>query len=130
MKNCKCGVSLKDSRSKECIPCYRKNRVIKTLTLKEKYESKVIRSEGCWSWTASIDSKGYGKISHEGRFMIASRVSWILHRGDIPKGFGVLHRCDNPPCTNPDHLFLGTQKENMQDAITKGRFYFASNGGK
>ena len=77
---------------------------------------------GCWGWDGYTDGFGYGRIQHGGKVQQAHRVAWTLFNGAIPDGLCVLHRCDNPPCTNPDHLFLGTKKDNMADAMTKGRF--------
>lgn len=73
---------------------------------------------GCWLWTGPTDPGGYGQIGHAGR---AHRRSWITSNGDIPRGLHVLHRCDVPGCVNPDHLFLGTPKDNAQDREAKGR---------
>ena len=75
----------------------------------------------CWGWVGSTTVFGYGQIHHEGRLQQAHRVAWTLANGPIPDGMWVLHRCDNPPCTNPDHLFLGSRKDNMMDAARKGR---------
>lgn len=75
----------------------------------------------CWNWKASLNSNGYGQIGDKGRNRIASQVAWELANGPIPKGLSVLHKCDNPKCCNPSHLFLGTQRDNMLDAIAKGR---------
>ncbi len=78
---------------------------------------------GCWLWTASWDTLGYGSIveSVTNHIQRAHRVSWELHRGPIPTGLCVLHKCDTPACVNPDHLFLGTHQENMTDRNKKGR---------
>jgi hypothetical protein len=74
----------------------------------------------CWNWLGGL-TFGYGNFCAlgEGR---AHRVSYIIHNGKIPKGLFVLHKCDNPSCVNPKHLFLGTQKDNVADCVTKGRF--------
>ena len=77
---------------------------------------------GCWDWQGGAHSKGYGKISAEGRSLRASRVSWELHYPDKPIGeLCVCHTCDRPICVNPEHLFLGTHKDNAHDAFQKGR---------
>jgi hypothetical protein len=76
---------------------------------------------GCWIWLGAIKSYGYGSIKYRNKDMRANRVSWLAFKGEIPKGLCVLHHCDNPACVNPDHLFLGTLKDNMQDCIKKGR---------
>lgn len=79
---------------------------------------------GCWLWTGAVTPSGYGKLKiggRKGKFWVASRVAWSLHFGPIPSGLFVCHRCDNPPCCNPDHLFLGSHKENMQDCSKKRR---------
>jgi hypothetical protein len=76
---------------------------------------------GCWGWIGATDPFGYGQVWSEGRVQAAHRVAWRLVKGPIPSGSLVLHHCDNPPCSNPDHLFLGTQKDNMMDAASKGR---------
>jgi len=71
----------------------------------------------CWEWLASTHKDGYGRF----RNGLAHRVSWKLSKGEIPQGMYVCHRCDNPLCCNPSHLFLGTQADNMSDMVNKGR---------
>lgn len=90
----------------------------------ERFWSKVDRTKDCWNWTAALDGRGYGKFYLDGFYMIASRVSWELANGLIPKGANVCHKCDNPRCVNPEHLFIGSNKDNMQDMKTKGRHKF------
>lgn len=76
---------------------------------------------GCWLWGGALGPKGYGSFASGGRKWIVHRFSWFLHRGEDPGTMCVLHRCDNPPCVNPDHLFLGTKGENNRDRDAKGR---------
>lgn len=89
----------------------------------ERFWAKVkkLSDMDCWEWTACKNKKGYGALVRDGKGRIASRESWMLANGPIPKGLCVLHRCDNPPCVNPSHLFLGTAKDNALDALQKGR---------
>lgn len=75
---------------------------------------------GCWMWTGTV-SNGYGAIKDRGKTLKASRVSWELHRGPIPNGLFVCHACDVPLCVNPNHLFLGTCQDNIDDRTRKGR---------
>jgi hypothetical protein len=90
----------------------------------ERFWKKVRKTEGCWEWIAAKQRFGYGVIRADDArhtLMPAHRFSWQLHRGPIPKGQFVLHRCDNPACVRPDHLFLGTQFDNMTDMTAKGK---------
>lgn len=102
----------------------------KTATYEEKlervkfyYEKNVIKKEGCWDWKGPIDHYGYGKTTTKTGigFNTAHKTSWILHKGKIPEGKIVCHSCDNRLCSNPDHLWLGTHKQNTHDMIKKGR---------
>lgn len=77
--------------------------------------------DGCWVWNRARNAGGYGSKGHDGKTWLAHRLSWLIHKGEIPEGFNVCHHCDNPPCVNPDHLFLGKQKQNMEDCAKKGR---------
>src|SRR5882672_10518509 len=75
---------------------------------------------GCWIWTGALNSRGYGRFRNEGRMVLAHRESFKAFKGST-RGLHVLHRCDVPSCVNPDHLWLGTQSENMLDAYKKDR---------
>lgn len=75
----------------------------------------------CWPWTAYTDRDGYGWVAFEGRRVGAHRVAYILTYGHPMSGLDVCHRCDNPSCVNPAHLFLATRKGNLQDMVRKGR---------
>lgn len=89
---------------------------------KEEFHNKYkIMPSGCWHWIGSIDVNGYGRIGSNHKTIKAHRLSYEVNIGKIPNGLLVCHRCDNPPCVNPNHLFLGTIKDNNDDKISKGR---------
>jgi hypothetical protein len=92
----------------------------------ERFEAKVERIPlaGCWLWTGAASKLGYGTVSVDGRKYNAHRFAWEAYRGAIPPGQCVLHRCDVPSCVNPDHLFLGSMKDNTRDMMKKGRDRF------
>jgi hypothetical protein len=91
-------------------------------SLAERFERSVEKTLDCWLWLGTRDARGYGIISVRCRYRRATHVSYELHVGAVPAdGLFVLHRCDNPPCVRPDHLFLGTALDNMRDCIAKGR---------
>jgi hypothetical protein len=79
------------------------------------------RDGDCIVWTRGVTDCGYGRVEHEGRSFIVSRLIYELLHGPVPAILHVCHRCDNPPCFNPDHLFVGTALDNIQDSIRKGR---------
>lgn len=91
--------------------------------LSERFWSKVDKKHisGCWLWMANKNTQGYGSFDIDGKGKRAHRVAYELHYGSIPKGKLVCHHCDNPSCVRPDHLFLGTQQDNVNDMVRKGR---------
>lgn len=97
-------------------------------TLRERFYRRISkRPNGCWLWTGALMSRkvarmNYGIIRNEiSKNEGAHRVSWRLHKGEIGPGLCVLHKCDNPQCVNPDHLFLGSHQDNARDRSQKGR---------
>lgn len=95
----------------------------------QRFWRKIQKTDGCWLWIGSRGPSGYGLFgvaTDSGRWATnrAHRFSWEIHNGPIPPGMCVCHHCDNPPCVRPDHLFLGTHKDNSDDMIRKGRGAF------
>lgn len=93
------------------------------LTVEERFWTKVQRGDGCWEWTGKERVKGYGRFrpgSTQPK-VLAHRFAYELLCGPIPDGLQVLHRCDNPLCVRPDHLFPGTNADNVADKVSKGR---------
>jgi hypothetical protein len=94
----------------------------RSVPLEVRFWSRVNKTATCWLWTGSIRNQfGYGRIRANNVTWPTHRLSWVLANGPIPDGLWVLHRCDNPRCVRPDHLFLGTPKDNSQDRDAKGR---------
>ena len=86
-----------------------------------RFWERVERTETCWPWTAAVNSAGYGMVGRDGGLFLAHRIAFELTNGPIPDGLVVCHRCDTPRCCRPDHLFLGTQGDNLADMWAKGR---------
>lgn len=140
MKKCSIvGCSKKHYGNGFCVMHYTRNRSHGTphmsmrgtkRPLFEKLMSKVVTSDGCWEWLGSKDKNGYGSIRCDSGTKKAHRVSYLVHVGEIPSGLYVLHKCDNPSCVSPHHLFLGTHRDNMRDMWSKGRGKAVSCGRK
>lgn len=104
----------------------------KPLAVRFNEKFRVSLHTGCWLWTASLDTHGYGHIRANGKVVSAPRVSWLLHNGPIQDGAFVLHTCHNRSCVKPGHLMLGDHNENMRHTIgrrwnTGNRFHTSKN---
>lgn len=97
----------------------KKNRMLST---EDRFLKSYVVDGDCWIWKGTERGQnGYGGIKHDGKQWMAHRFSWQMHNGPIPDGKIVCHKCDTPKCVNPNHLFLGTQQDNMDDRGAKGR---------
>ena len=101
-------------------PFYRHHFYIESIGARFWTKVNVCGVNECWEWKSFKDRDGYGRFKFDGE-ITAHRVSWKLYRGDIPDDMCVCHSCDNPSCVNPNHLFLGTTLDNIQDMVRKGR---------
>jgi len=122
-----CGME-KQKRSKYCVPCGHKRAGEKLCKQAsdpvERFWSHVDKSHGpdsCWTWDHVTPKENYGRFKVGGKKITPSRYSYTISVEPIPDGMCVLHKCDNPPCVNPSHLFLGTIGDNVRDAVNKGR---------
>lgn len=88
---------------------------------KARFEKKFRVTPGCWVWTSYRDKDGYGGFSIEHVTFRAHRVAYMMYVGEIDDGMLICHKCDNPSCVNPDHLYQGTQQKNMRDMRSKNR---------
>ena len=94
--------------------------------MRHSFDSKIvpIPESGCWMWTGGANDKGYGLYRTRTKTNLprtVHRLAWIFHKGEIPHGLYVCHKCDVRCCVNPNHLFLGTQRDNLRDMVRKGR---------
>jgi len=96
-------------------------RGVKNTDIRACLEQKTVKTNGCWEWVGNKDKNGYGRLSVNCKQKRTHRLAYELYVGKIPEGMLVCHHCDNPPCVNPKHLFVGTSKDNMHDRDRKGR---------
>lgn len=89
--------------------------------MEAKFLRKVEKTEACWNWTGAKTSLGYGAVGHRGKVCYTHRIAYELWKGSIPKGLVVRHMCNNRKCVNPDHLEVGTMKDNVADMYAAGR---------
>ena len=124
MKTCKTSENLRE-RMRLRAEKRRRSLGIKTriTSFEERFESKCepIPVTGCVIWLGHVGHSGHGQVFFKGKLERTHRVAWIKTHGEIPEGASVLHKCDVPSCVNPNHLFLGTQKDNMSDMHRKNR---------
>ncbi len=135
MSLCRCGCGrvapiVKESCAKRGLVAGQPYRFIhghntrKTITPAERLWERVNKTDSCWLWTGATSSANYGQIRFaKDKCVLTHRLAWEVTKGAIPDGLYVLHRCDNPPCCNPDHLFLGTAADNTADMMAKGRHW-------
>ena len=94
---------------------------------RQRFDEKWVAGEkGCWVWTGAKLPKGYGfiKVPRQRKQEYAHRLAWMIYKGEIPEGLYVLHTCDNPSCVNPAHLMLGTQKDNLDQMVSRDRHLY------
>ncbi len=109
--------------------CYHSTRSERRRNSVEHFWSLYDKHTDCWIWTGGRDTDGYGKYNLHGTVWVASRLAYTLAYGPVPPDKYVCHTCDNPPCGNPPHLFLGTNRDNMRDAASKGRIAVGQRNG-
>lgn len=100
------------------------NRVVLPRRMQSILDHELVQPEpncGCWLWTGTRTKLGYGRLTYQGANCKAHRLAWELANGPIPSGMGILHRCNNPSCVNPDHLYPGNQAQNYHDMVRAGR---------
>lgn len=109
---------------RKCLYCNNKfiaNSIAKECTIECRLMNRIKNVKGCWEWQGKITNSGYGEIRVNQKHMLTHRLSYQTFVREIPSGMIVCHKCDNKKCCNPDHLWLGTQKQNCKDKIKKNR---------
>jgi HNH endonuclease len=103
-----------------------------TEIIKKRFSDKIQKTETCWNWLGAINPSGHAVIKIDGANRSAHRVSYAIYKGDIPENLMILHKCHNPKCVNPDHLYAGTAQNNSQDEINRKntRHYTCANPSK
>lgn len=103
----------------------------KTETFEQRFMKyiSIDQKSGCWIWTGNLDFYGYGRFCYKRKSYRSSRAAFLIFKNIDPKKLNACHKCDNPACANPDHLFLGTQKQNMEDCFLKKRTAYGQKNG-
>lgn len=141
---CQCGCGQKTSPARDAVREMGRKKGDPNLYLKGHFKSpgkyKTLRDhflaycfpgdpDECWDWTGSLDSNGYGHFKHRDKKVNSHRVAYEIYNGEIPPGMSVCHKCDRRLCNNPNHLFLGTQRDNMADMYKKNRHAYGERNG-
>jgi hypothetical protein len=108
-------------KAQKAISLLHPREIITPTNLRKLYSKIIISKDGCWEWQGARSAKDYGVVSYNKTIYFSHRLFYKLFKGELISGYQICHHCDNPCCVNPDHLFIGTNKDNVQDCIRKGR---------